>query len=145
MLQWWIYENIEIHISSKSIRVSKLATPLFFVLLTNFALFGAIARAETELISVSKLDFERGRRRRSTLGIRRGNPGWHTSGQSQRPRLTVVCGVGGHRDDNSAIFEMKMGVLGKLISPIMRTQLGAELGALLAGNASCLIERTKAA
>ena len=51
LFQWWIYENLEIHISSRSIQVSKLATPLFFVLLTIFALFGAIARAETELIN----------------------------------------------------------------------------------------------
>ncbi|WP_114285288.1 SRPBCC family protein [Candidatus Halocynthiibacter alkanivorans] len=45
----------------------------------------------------------------------------------------------------TADYEMKMGVLGKLISPIMRKQLGAGLDALLDGNAAFMTERTKAA
>ncbi|NIZ63230.1 SRPBCC family protein [Sedimentitalea sp. CY04] len=38
----------------------------------------------------------------------------------------------------SADFSMKMGLLGKLISPIMRKQLGAGLGILLDGNAEMM-------
>ncbi|MFV2092672.1 MAG: hypothetical protein ACC634_06265 [Hyphomicrobiales bacterium] len=45
-------------------------------------------------------------------------------GQS-RTRITV-----------SADFEMKFGVLGKLLSPIMRRQLGSGLASLLDGNAA---------